>query len=239
MTTTAIPMLELIDVHAAYGRIEVLRGVNLVVPPGVVVALLGPNGAGKTTLLRVVSGLMRPTSGHLHVAGEHIEDVRPDVLTRAGMTMVPEGRGIFPNLTVEENLWLAATKERPVDQVLTGAYGRFPRLKERRRQLAGSMSGGEQQMLSLARALATEPALLLLDELSMGLAPLIVESLYETVREIAATGMSIVVVEQFAASALRVADYAAVMHGGRIVDLDEPDEIESRLGAIYFGGRVA
>jgi branched-chain amino acid transport system ATP-binding protein len=232
----APPILELIDVHAAYGRIEVLRGVDLVVPRGAVMALLGANGAGKTTLLRVVSGLMPMTSGDVHLGGLHVSNATPDELTRAGLTMVPEGRGVFPNLTVEENLWLASYSGRPVDKILTDAYGRFPRLKERRRQLAGSLSGGEQQMLSLARALSSDPALLLLDELSMGLAPLIVESLYDTVAEIAENGVSILVVEQFASSALRVSDYAAVMHGGRIVETGEPGEISEKLSELYFGG---
>jgi branched-chain amino acid transport system ATP-binding protein len=230
------PILELIDVHASYGRIEVLRGVDLVVPRGAVMALLGANGAGKTTLLRVISGLMPLASGDIHLAGMHVSGATPDQLTRAGLTMVPEGRGVFPNLTVEENLWLSSFSGQQVEKILTDAYGRFPRLKERRRQLAGSLSGGEQQMLSLARALASEPALLLLDELSMGLAPLIVESLYDTVAEIAEQGVSILVVEQFAKSALRVADYAAVMHGGRIVDRGEPAEVEGKLNELYFGG---
>jgi branched-chain amino acid transport system ATP-binding protein len=230
------PILELIGVHAAYGRIEVLRGVDLLVPRGAVMALLGANGAGKTTLLRVVSGLMPSTAGDIHLGGIHVSNASPDQLTRAGLTMVPEGRGVFPNLTVEENLWLASYSGRPVDKILTDAYGRFPRLKERRRQLAGSLSGGEQQMLSLARALSSDPALLLLDELSMGLAPLIVESLYDTVAEIAENGVSILVVEQFASSALRVSDYAAVMHGGRIVETGEPGEISDKLSELYFGG---
>jgi branched-chain amino acid transport system ATP-binding protein len=230
------PILELIDVHAAYGRIEVLRGVDLVVPRGAVLALLGANGAGKTTLLRVISGLMPLTSGDIHLGGMHVPNATPDDLTRAGLTMVPEGRGVFPNLTVEENLWLSSYSGAQVEKILTDAYARFPRLKERRRQLAGSLSGGEQQMLSLARALASDPALLLLDELSMGLAPLIVESLYDTVAEIAEQGVSILVVEQFAKSALRVADYAAVMHGGRIVERGEPSEVEGKLNELYFGG---
>jgi branched-chain amino acid transport system ATP-binding protein len=230
------PILELIDVHAAYGRIEVLRGVDLVVPRGAVMALLGANGAGKTTLLRAISGLMPLTAGDIHLGGMHVSGASPDQLTRAGLTMVPEGRGVFPNLTVEENLWLSSFSGQQVEKILTDAYSRFPRLKERRRQLAGSLSGGEQQMLSLARALASDPALLLLDELSMGLAPLIVESLYDTVAEIAERGVSILVVEQFAKSALRVADYAAVMHGGRIVDRGEPVEVEGKLNELYFGG---
>jgi branched-chain amino acid transport system ATP-binding protein len=233
---TPPPILELIGVRAAYVRIEVLRGVDLVVPRGAVMALLGANGAGKTTLLRVISGVMQPTEGDIHLAGVHVSGAAPEELTRAGMCMVPEGRGVFPNLTVEENLWLASYSGPPVEKILTEAYSRFPRLRERRRQLAGSLSGGEQQMLSLARALASDPALLLLDELSMGLAPLIVEGLYETVAEIAQQGVSILVVEQFASSALRVADYAAVMHGGRIVATGEPAEIQHKLAELYFGG---
>ena len=231
-----VPILELIGVRAAYGRIEVLRGVDLVVPRGAVVALLGANGAGKTTLLRVISGLMPATEGDIHLAGVHVANATPEQLTRAGLCMVPEGRGVFPNLTVEENLWLASYSGVAVDKILTEAYGRFPRLKERRRQLAGSLSGGEQQMLSLARALASNPALLLLDELSMGLAPLIVEGLYDTVAEIAEQGVSILVVEQFASSALRVADYAAVMQSGHVVASGEPGEIRQRLSELYFGG---
>ena len=230
------PILELIDLRAGYGRIEVLRGVDLMVPRGAVIALLGPNGAGKTTLLRVISGLLAPSSGHLHVGGDHLSHISPSKLTKAGVTMVPEGRGVFPNLSVEENLRLSAFGGQPVKAILDESYSRFPILHERRRQLAGSLSGGQQQMLSLARALASKPALLLLDELSMGLAPLIVESLYDSVAEIASTGVSVVVVEQFAASALRVADYVAVMQGGRIVDSGEPAEIEKRLDELYFGG---
>jgi branched-chain amino acid transport system ATP-binding protein len=230
------PILALIGVRAAYGRIEVLRGVDLTVPRGAVVALLGANGAGKTTLLRVISGLMPATAGDIHLGGVHVSGASPDELTQSGLCMVPEGRGVFPNLTVEENLWLASYSGVPVDKILTDAYARFPRLRERRRQMAGSLSGGEQQMLSLARALASDPALLLLDELSMGLAPLIVEGLYDTVAEIAEGGVSILVVEQFASSALRVADYAAVMHGGRIVATGEPAEVQERLTELYFGG---
>ena len=233
---TPPPILELKDVHAGYGRIEVLCGVSLVVPQGAVIALLGPNGAGKTTLLRTMSGLLAPTSGHIHLADQHVENVSPADLTRAGLCLVPEGRGIFPNLTVEENLVLASIAGPPTRQVLRSAYDRFPILHQRRSQLSGYLSGGEQQMLSLARALACDPAVLLLDELSMGLAPRIVETLYDTVAEIAADGVSVVVVEQFAAAALRVADYAAVMRGGRIEVSGEPREIEALLGNLSFGG---
>ncbi len=230
------PILELIGVRAAYGRIEVLRGVDLRMPRGCVMALLGANGAGKTTLLKVISGQLAATEGDIHLGGVHVSGATPDQLTRAGLCTVPEGRGVFPNLSVEENLRLASYAGVPAGRIVAEACDRFPRLAERRRQLAGTLSGGEQQMLALARALASDPALLLLDELSMGLAPLIVDQLYDTVAEIAEQGVSILVVEQFARSALKVADYAAVMHGGRIVATGEPDEIRSRLADVYLGG---
>jgi len=231
-----IPMLETCGVRAAYGRIEVLRGVDLVVPKGAVVALLGPNGAGKSTLLKVISGQLRPTSGDIHLAGVHVQNAKPDQLARLGLTTIPEGRSVFPNLTVEDNLMLMSYAGVPAGQVLDTAYSYFPRLHERRTQLAGTMSGGEQQMLAMARALTSDPALLLLDELSMGLAPLIVDELYETVAKIAASGVSILVVEQFARTALRVADYGAVMSGGRVVHTGEPNEIERHMTDMILGG---
>ncbi|RNM16246.1 ABC transporter ATP-binding protein [Nocardioides pocheonensis] len=232
----SIPILEVVDLHAAYGRIEVLRGVDLRVPRGAVVALLGPNGAGKSTLLKVISGQMEQTSGDIHLAGVHVAGAKPDELARLGLTTVPEGRSVFPNLSVEENLQLMSYAGVPASQVLDTAYSYFPRLHERRYQLAGTLSGGEQQMLALARALTSDPALLLLDELSMGLAPLIVDELYETVGQIAQTGVSILVVEQFARTALRIADYAAVMSGGRVVATGEPDEIGSIMADVILGG---
>ena len=232
----SVPILEVVDLHAAYGRIEVLRGVDLRVPRGAVVALLGANGAGKSTLLKVISGQMEQTSGDIHMAGVHVTGARPDELARLGLTTVPEGRSVFPNLTVQENLQLMSFAGVPAAQVLDTAYSYFPRLHERRFQLAGTLSGGEQQMLALARALTSDPALLLLDELSMGLAPLIVDELYETVGQIAQSGVSILVVEQFARTALRIADYAAVMTGGRVVATGEPDEIGSIMADVILGG---
>jgi branched-chain amino acid transport system ATP-binding protein len=232
----SVPILEVIDLHAAYGRIEVLRGVDLRVPRGAVVALLGPNGAGKSTLLKVVSGQMEQTSGDIHMAGVHVTGAKPDELARLGLTTIPEGRSVFPNLSVEENLQLMSYAGVPAAQVLDTAYSYFPRLHERRYQLAGTLSGGEQQMLALTRALTSDPALLLLDELSMGLAPLIVEELYETVGQIARSGVSILVVEQFARTALRIADYAAVMTGGRVVATGEPDEIGAIMADVILGG---
>lgn len=231
-----IPILEVMGLRAAYGRIEVLRGVDLTVPRGAVVALLGPNGAGKSTLLKVISGQMAPTSGDIHLAGVHVKDAKPDELARLGLTTIPEGRSVFPNLTVEENLRLMSYAGVPADKVLETAFSYFPRLHQRRDQLAGTMSGGEQQMLALSRALASDPALLMLDELSMGLAPLIVEELYDTVAQIAQTGVSILVVEQFARTALRVSDYAAVMSGGRVVATGEPDEINATMTDVILGG---
>ncbi|MHB8339977.1 MAG: ABC transporter ATP-binding protein [Mycobacteriales bacterium] len=234
--TTPARILDLIDVHAAYGRIEVLRGVTFAVPRGSVVALLGPNGAGKTTLLKVISGLLEPTSGHVHLDGRHVNGESPEQLAKAGLCTIPEGRGIFPNLTVTENLRLVAYAGGRESDIQEVAFSAFPRLAERRSQLAGTMSGGEQQMLAMARALATRPSLLLLDELSMGLAPLIVEQLYQSVRQIASTGVSVLVVEQFARTALAVCEYAAVMSGGRVVALGEPADVEEALSVVYLGG---
>ena len=229
------PVVELLGVHAAYGQIEVLHGVDLVVPPGSVVALLGPNGGGKTTTLKVISGQVAATKGCVHIAGRHVNDASPDALARAGVCTIPEGRGIFPNLTVRENLEMASFSGRKLAEIEEVAYARFPRLGERRTQLAGTMSGGEQQMLALARALATEPSVLLLDELSMGLAPLIVHELYEAVAEVARSGVSILVVEQFARTVLGVADYAAMMLNGRIVSVGQPADLEDELSDAYLG----
>ena len=232
----SVPILEVVDVHAAYGRIEVLRGVDLRVPRGAVLALLGPNGAGKSTLLKVISGQMQQTSGDIHMAGVHVTNAKPDDLAQLGLTTIPEGRSVFPNLTVEENLLLMSYAGVRPEQVFDTAYSYFPRLHERRHQLAGTMSGGEQRMLALARALTSDPALLLLDELSMGLAPLIVEELYESVGQIARNGVSILVVEQFARTALQIADYAAVMTGGRVVATGEPSEVEAIMADVILGG---
>jgi branched-chain amino acid transport system ATP-binding protein len=232
----SVPILEAINIHAAYGRIEVLRGVDLRIPKGAVVALLGPNGAGKSTFLKVISGQMPQTEGDIHLAGVSVHNAKPEELAQLGLTTIPEGRSVFPNLTVEENLKLMSYAGVSASQVLDTAYGYFPRLHERRLQYAGTMSGGEQQMLALARALTSDPALLLLDELSMGLAPLIVEELYETVGRIADSGVSILVVEQFARTALKIADYAAVMAGGRIIATGEPDEIRDVVTDVVMGG---
>ena len=233
---SGVPILEVVDLHAAYGRIEVLRGVDLSVPKGAVMALLGPNGAGKSTLVKVVSGQKRPTGGDVHLGGVDVRGAPSEELARLGLCTVPEGRSVFPNLTVRENLTLMSYAGVPAEAVLETAFAYFPRLLERRSQLAGTMSGGEQQMLAMSRALASDPALLLLDELSMGLAPLIVDELYDTVAEIAASGVSILCIEQFARTALRVSDYAAVMSGGRVVATGEPAEILETMSDVILGG---
>jgi branched-chain amino acid transport system ATP-binding protein len=232
----SVPMLDVVDVHAAYGRIEVLRGVTLSVPKGAVMALLGPNGAGKSTLVKVLSGQKEQTSGDVHLGGVHVQGAEPEALARLGLCTVPEGRSVFPNLTVEENLVLMSYAGVPARAVLDTAFAYFPNLQQRRSQLAGTLSGGEQQMLAMSRALASDPALLLLDELSMGLAPLIVDELYETVAEIASSGVTILCIEQFARTALRVADYAAVMDGGRVVATGEPAEILATMSDVILGG---
>lgn len=234
--STTPAALELVGVRAAYGRIEVLHGVDLRVPSGCVVALLGPNGAGKSTTLMVASGQLAPTAGCVHLAGRHVNGASPDALARAGVCTIPEGRGVFPNLTVRENLQMVTYGGPPLADVEARAYEQFPRLAERRHQLAGTMSGGEQQMLAMARGLAVDPSLLLLDELSMGLAPLIVAELYELVADIARQGVSILVVEQFARTVLGVADYAAIMLHGRITAIGQPEDVAPELEAAYLGG---
>ena len=216
--------------------VEAVRGISLDVAEGELVAFLGPNGAGKSTTLKVVSGLLAPTSGSVAICGRSVTGADADALSRAGVCMVPEGKGIFPNLTVGENLEMATFTGTSKADIEERSYGRFPRLAERRSQVAGTLSGGEQQMLSMARALATEPSLLLLDELSMGLAPIIVQGLYEQVAEIAREGLTIVVVEQFAHEVLGVADTAAIMLNGRVRRVGPPEQIAEELTEAYLAG---
>ncbi|MDP3712255.1 MAG: ABC transporter ATP-binding protein [Mycobacteriales bacterium] len=233
------PALELRGVSAGYGRVQVLHEVDLVVPARGVVALLGPNGAGKTTLLRVASGRTVASSGTVLVRGKAVQgpQVRtsPERLARAGLCSVPEGRGVFPNLTVAENLrmWTHRPGVRRAD-VEEQAYVRFPRLRERRRQLAGTLSGGEQQMLAMSRALTTGPDVLLLDEISMGLAPVVVAELFALVAQVAQEGTPVLLVEQFARTALEVADTAVVLAGGRVRAAGTPDEVRDLVDDAYL-----
>jgi branched-chain amino acid transport system ATP-binding protein len=237
-STASSPMLSINDVSAAYGRIEVVHKVSLEVPEGSVYALLGPNGAGKSTLLKVASGRMPATTGSVTFDGEEIRKPVPDRLARRGLCAVPEGRAVFPNLTVAENLLMYSYRSRAtkVADLEEQSYTRFPVLGERRRQLAGKLSGGEQQMLALARALFTNPRMLLLDEISMGLAPLVVAELYELVAQaVAQEGITILLVEQFAQTALAIADRAGVMVNGRLVRTGSPAEVGEHLLDTYMG----
>jgi len=220
------PLLELVGVRAGYGSIEVLHGVDLQVPAGAVVALLGPNGGGKTTTLKTCAGLVPLTGGELRIAGRVVDGVTATQLARLGVCSIPEGRGIFANLSVRENLWVATGTGASLAAVEEAAYTRFPILGQRRTQLAGTLSGGEQQMLALSRAIGTNPTLLLLDELSLGLAPLIVSQMYDTVGELAAQGLSL----------LPIAHSAAIMLHGRIVRVGTPSEIKEELSTHYLGG---
>jgi branched-chain amino acid transport system ATP-binding protein len=229
------PALEFRGIHAGYGTIDVLHGVNLTVPTGSVFALLGPNGAGKSTALKVASGQIAPHAGEVRLFGASVQGKSSDALARSGVCAIPEGRGIFPNLTVTENLRMATYTGPPLAELEEGAFTRFPRLRDRRKQLAGTLSGGEQQMLAMARALTTDPQVLLLDELSMGLAPIVVEELYEIVARIAAEDVSILIVEQFAHEVLDVAETAAIMLHGQIQLTGRPHQIAEELDAAYLG----
>ena len=227
-------MLELTGVRAGYGGATVLRGVDLVVPDGSVAAMLGPNGAGKTTLLRVASGLLAPSAGTMTLDGEDVTGEAPDRLVRRGVCHIPEGRGVFPSLTVRDNLRVFA--EPGDDEGIARAIDAFPRLGERINQVAGTMSGGEQQMLALARATVRMPRVVLLDEVSMGLAPRIVDEIFEFLGRLAAQGCSLLLVEQYVEKALAVADVVYVLARGEISFAGDPAELEGEdVFAKYLG----
>ena len=230
------PMLDVEGLRAGHGGIDVLDGVDLQVSAGEVFAILGPNGAGKTTLLHSIAGLVPASHGSIRILGRDVTGASADALARAGLCTIPEGRGVFPNLTVAENLWLMTSTGVDRSAVEALAYERFPALAARHGQRAGTLSGGEQQMLAMARALASDPALLVLDELSMGLAPVIVADLYGQVRRLAEDGLTIVVVEQFAHEILDVADRAAILLQGRLGTPGPPAEIAARLAEAYLSG---
>jgi len=213
-------ILEVEDLHVSYGAITALRGISLKVGTGEVVALIGANGAGKTTTLRAVSGMLRPKSGRIVLNGQQVQGMKSHVLVPKGMAHAPEGRGIFLNLTVGENLDLGAYLRRDRAQVAEDreyVFGLFPRLKERQRQVGGTLSGGEQQMLAISRALMSRPKLLLLDEPSLGLAPQVVETIFRILREVNARGVSILLVEQNAHLALSLAHHGYVLETGEVV----------------------
>ena len=212
-------MLDIVDLHVAYGPIRVLKGVSLSVAAGTITALIGTNGAGKTTTLNAISGLLRPTSGQILFQGERIDGRAPEAVVRIGVVHVPEGRRVFRNLTVHECLRVGGYSR--ADQAaarddIARMYELFPRLAERRRQLAGTLSGGEQQMLAFARALVAKPTLLLLDEPSMGLSPKIAGELAQLMVDIRAQGITILLVEQNAVLALEIADFGYVIETGAV-----------------------
>jgi len=235
---TTAPALELRGVSAGYGRIEVVHDIDLVVPAGSVVALLGPNGAGKTTTLAAIAGMIPLMGGDLLLEGESITALSTYERTRRGIVLVPEGRSVFPSLSVEDNLELvvrAATNSSSVRAERMGeVWEIFPRLAERRDQRAGTLSGGEQQMLALSRAFLSSARVLLMDEISMGLAPVLVENLFDAVQKLRERGRTIVLVEQFLTYALRLADICYVLGRGRIQFIGDAGEMRTGAGADYL-----
>jgi len=233
-------MLEVKNIHSYYGNIHALKGVSITVEENEIVTLIGGNGAGKTTTLRTISGLISPRSGEIIFEGENISATPAHELVYKGITMVPEGRGIFSRLTVYENLDMGAYSQEDrssFDDDLDRVYQLFPRMKERRKQVAGTLSGGEQQMLATARALMASPRLLLMDEPSMGLAPILVESVFETIQEINKNGTTILLVEQNATVALSVADRGYVLQTGEIVLKDTAENLrqDEMVQKAYLG----
>ena len=233
-------MLEVTDLRVAYGGIQAVRGVSFRVDQGEMVALIGANGAGKTSTLKAVSRVINAVGGDVHFCGEKISHIAPHDVIRKGIALVPEGRGVFPRLSVAENLRMGAfvrDDKAAIEQDLLGVFEYFPRLKERQHQLAGTLSGGEQQMLAIGRALMSRPKLLLLDEPSMGLAPIMVQKIFEVIRKVAADGMTVLLIEQNAKLALESSQRAYVMESGEITLngdsarlLDDP-----KVRAAYLG----
>lgn len=228
-------MLELRGVEAGYGGSTILRGVDLVVPEQSIVALLGSNGAGKTTLLRVASGLLKPTTGRLKLRGSDVTGASAFALAAAGVCHVPEGRGIFSSLTVRENLQLQSPPRQEASSI-ERATSVFPRLGQRLDQVAGTLSGGEQQMLALARSYVQSPAVVLLDEVSMGLAPAVIDEIFDFLTTLAVAGAALLLVEQYVTRALAVADYVYVLAKGAVSFVGEPSELnEADVFNAYTG----
>ncbi len=233
-------MLEITDLHVAYGRVEAVRGVSLSLQPGQIVSVIGPNGAGKTTLMAAAMGLL-PSTGSLRFEGEDLRRLDVEARVERGMCLVPEGRELFSTMSVQDNLLLGAyTRHRrgAPKQALSSVFKRFPRLAERRRQRASTLSGGERQMLALGRALMAMPRLLLLDEPSLGLAPLIVRDILHIVRDLRAEGVSVLLVEQNARAALEISDHGYVLETGEVVVAGPSATLanDPRVQAIYLGG---
>ncbi len=223
-------MLSVDNIHTYYGNIHALRGINLKVEKGEIVTLIGGNGAGKTTTLRTISGLLKPREGQIMLEGEDLFKYKPHEIVYKGISMVPEGRGVFARMSVTENLEMGAFSRKDKQEVnrnLDRVFTLFPRLKERRSQLAGTLSGGEQQMLATGRALMAEPRLLLMDEPSMGLAPVLVELIFDTIEEINKEGVTILLVEQNALMALSIAHRGYVLQTGEIVLGDKAEKLKN------------
>ena len=212
-------MLKIDDLKVRYGGIEAVKGISFEVPEGTIVTLIGANGAGKSTTLRTIAGLVKPASGRIHLQAEDITGMSPDKIVTRGITLVPEGRRVFPDLTVLENLKVGAYLRRNKDEIehdLQWVYDLFPRLKERSWQAAGTLSGGEQQMLAVGRALMSRPKLIMMDEPSLGLAPIIVKGIFDIIKEINRMGVTVLLIEQNANMALKIADVGYVLETGRI-----------------------
>jgi branched-chain amino acid transport system ATP-binding protein len=234
-------MLKVDNIDVFYGNIQALKGVSLEINEGEIVTLIGANGAGKSTLLKTISGLLKPKNGDILYEGQSIAGKAAQTIVKQGISHVPEGRRIFANLTVEENLELGAYLRKDkhgIREDIEKVYQQFPRLHERRKQLAGTLSGGEQQMLAIGRALMARPRLLLLDEPSMGLAPLLVKSIFRIIEEINSNGTTILLVEQNANMALSIADRAYVIESGRVVLSGSADELTAseQVKMAYLGG---
>ena len=232
-------MLKIEDLHVSYGGIRALRGISLEVPDGKIVTLIGANGAGKSTILKTVSGLMHPRSGSIRFFDQDITHMEAYKLLRTGLAHVPEGRRIFQQMTVQENLEMGAYIKKDVSQKdLETVFTYFPRLKERRKQIAGTLSGGEQQMLAMSRALMSHPKLMMLDEPSMGLAPILVDQIFDIIKELHKAGTTILLVEQNARKALQIADRAYVLETGSITLSGTGAELASSdaVKKAYLGG---
>ena len=243
MTHAAAPeMLEVVDLEVRYGAIRAIKGISFHVGEGEIVALLGANGAGKTTTQKTISGMLRPSAGRITFLGQRIDGVPAHELIRLGICHAPEGRHVFPRMTVAENLDMGAFRFKKIDQAdLDRVLELFPRLQERYRQVAGTLSGGEQQMLAIGRALMGKPRLLLLDEPSMGLAPMVVAQIFDIVREINESGVTVLLVEQNAAQALALADRGYVLETGELVLHGTGSELlaDDRVRAAYLGEEIA
>ena len=233
-------LLKVKDLEVSYGGINAVKGIDLHVNQGELVALIGANGAGKSSSLKAIAGLLKPSAGEIHFANQETKKLPAYELVRLGMGMVPEGRGVFKRMTILENLQMGAylkSDAKDIERKLDEVYSYFPRLKERLSQLAGTLSGGEQQMVAMGRAMMAEPKLLLLDEPSMGLSPIMVETIFDVVRSLSANGMTILLVEQNARLALQMADRAYVMESGLITLSGSGKELleDSRVRAAYLG----